>query len=104
MLALNYAPSITATQSSAVRYVKGATNDVPGFPSETLMVADYLLATVSNNTDLACTQYGTILTETALINYLDAGHAVAIHRGLYYGDDANNSRMAGHALIICGTQ
>ena len=102
MLALNYAPSITATQSNAVRYVKGSVSDNAGAPKDTQLVAKYLLSTVSDDTEFAYTEYGTILTEAALINYLDTGHAVAIHRGFYYANDVTQTRMGGHALIICG--
>lgn len=100
MLALDYAPSITATQSDAVRAVKGSVVNKDGDQLECEEAAEYLLSTVSNGTNIAYTAIGTILTENALSSYLDDGHAVAIFRGMYSGDDVNSWRMGGHALLV----
>ena len=72
------------------------------YPEDSKIAAEFLLGTVSNNTEIVCTEFGTILTENALSSYLDDGHAVAIHRGLYMSDDVNSARIDGHALLISG--
>ena len=101
MLALNYDPRITLTQSNAVNYIFGDTKNKGGSAQQTAAAAEFYLESVGNNTPISHTDEGTIISKNALLGYLEAGHSVIIRRGLYASDDVSGIRFSGHAMLIC---
>ena len=101
MLALNYEPSISKTQSDAVNSIFGSTLDKKGTAEQTAETTEYFLESVGNNTSIGYTELGTIITKESLIRFIDAGHSIIIRRGLYYENDTSGKRAQGHASLIC---
>lgn len=104
MLALNYNSTITATQADGVQAVFGTTVNIgSSHPLEAASAANYFLGTVNNTSvTIGYSTMGKVLTEQALINYIDNGDVVGIYAGFYMGNDVTDIRAGGHAFLVYG--
>ena len=104
MLALNYDRTITASQADGVQEIFGTAGDTGStHPLEAAAAANYFLGTTHNTSvTIGYSTMGEVLTEQALINYIDNGDVVGVYAGFYMADDVTSYRMGGHAFLVYG--